>query len=208
MRVNRRDAEGTIMKRSGFAQRRLGMTLSELLVAAFLMGLLGTAVCSVLSLSYRYVMISQASLDLQINAQSAILHLASELADSRSTLVKIGTTPPGVIFPSPRTAADRYERDSTGVLYWQKWVCYYYDGTANQLVRSVVTITPTTTPTATSYNTSDFATMGTRTVVARNMSALTLSGSSPILLSAGFTTSVLSVGDNQVTISDAICPRN
>lgn len=58
------------------------MTLSELLVFMFLMSLMMTATYSVYVLSMRYMLITQASLDLQAQAQKAINTIVHDIADS------------------------------------------------------------------------------------------------------------------------------
>ncbi len=179
------------------------MTLSELIIYCFLMGMLVTAVYSVLVLSQRYLRISQASLDLQAYAQRAVAHLSHDIADSRYSTVTAGS---GVVtMLSPRDANDNMVRDASGNLYWQKWIEYYLANGC--LVRCESPITPTITPPTTPPDT-----FPPGTVIAQDVSTFAV-GTQPtsqsVSLQIGFSTSVLSPGDTYINaITDAVCPRN
>ena len=186
---------------------RCGLTLVETMVSMALITTVLTAIYSFMSMFLVNSRMLQAQADLENSAQTAVIRMVSDLSDSRSASVTVGTSPTGVFFLSPRDGSDRFQRDSSGTLYWQKWVCYYLDGN-RQLVRAQVPFTPTTTPPVSAYTTASFQSLGTRRVVARDLSTLQVTGTAPVTIMASFTSTVLKTGDLQLTITDAVSPRN
>lgn len=176
------------------------------------MALMSLAVTSIYSLLTMFLTNSRminAQADLEDNAQVAVVRMSADLADSKTSTVVIGTAPTGVFFLSPRDGDDRFQRDSSGNLYWQRWVCYYLDTTNKHLVRATIPLgAPTVTPPTSTFTTASFQSQGTRRVVARNITGLTVTGTNPVNLSATFMTSVFRTDDLQISLTDAVNPRN
>ncbi len=196
---------------------RRGTTLVELLVYIVLMSMMLTAVYAVFVASMRYFRVAQAATELQNDAQQCTLHMVADLADSTSSTVVTGTGPIGIVFLSPRNNIGNFVYDSSGNLYWQKWVGYYFDSTNQQLIRKEVTLTTAVTTVPTNpYTTATFAALTgsnvrTRTI-ATDMTALSVGGTTSVTISATFERSVFSnaagTNDNRVQITDQVKLRN
>lgn len=213
-------------------RRRAGSTLIELMVYMFLLGLLLYAVYGIFVASLRYFQTAQATVDLQESAQKVIIRMILDIADTDySTVVITGgsaSSGTGIIFASPRSGVDLYIQDTNasdgqlvGLLYWQKWICIYFDSTSGTVYRSTIGITPTaTTPTNTYTDTSAFSGLSGNKRLATNCTSFTVSkyNASPdppgnwIKVAAGFQQSVFSnaggTNDNQINITDEMMPRN
>lgn len=186
---------------------RRGMTLIETIVS---MALISVALTTIYSMSSMFLTNSrqlQAQADLENSAQVAVMRMVSDLSDSHPASVTTGPAPVGVVFLSPRDGSDRFQRDAAGALYWQKWVCYYLDGN-RQLVRAQIPFAPVTTPPNPTHSTADFQTQGTRRVVARNVTGMQVGGTSLVSITLGFATTVYTTNDMQISITDAVGPRN
>lgn len=204
-------------------RRKRGATLVELMVYTSLLGLLLGSIYAVFAASMRYFRVAQAATELQADAQKTVLNLVADLSDSNASSIKIGSNPTGIIFISPRNQYGDFSYDSGGDLYWQKWVCYYRESTTNKLIRKEMYLpanvnppgTPSTSiPSNATLTTTYFQTLlGARTTtVAEDITAFSVSGTSPVSISATFERSVFSnaqgTNDNRVTISEQVKPRN
>jgi hypothetical protein len=180
------------------------MTLAELLVFTFLMSILATAVLAVYVLSMRYMRIAQAALDLQASAQKSVASLVADLADTNATTIKVTSTPPSIIFASPRDGNGQIEAGPI----WQAWIGYYIDAN-NNLIRKRVPMTPSATLPSNPYTLASFqADSGSTVLVAANDTALSCTGTQPVVISGTFTVSVQSPSDCQITLKDSVWPRN
>jgi len=200
------------------------MTLVELLVYTSLVGLPLACIYAVFAASMRYFRVAQAATELQADAQKTVVHLVSDLADSRISTVKVGTNPTGVIVLSPRDQFGSYVYyDFDGDLYWQKWVCYYLETSNSTLVRKELylpnTVNPpgtpaTSLPSNSTLTTSYFQSLSgahTRTV-ATDCTAFTITATTSVSISATFERTVFSnaagTSDNRVTVLEQVKPRN
>lgn len=158
------------------------------------------------------------------NGTSLTLSQAATWSGSETIGFSAGTN--GVIALSCRDTSGNIQSGPT----WQAWVGYYVDASHN-LVRKRINFAagaPTGVPTAptttlqanpfTSANgypsstdiVSNFkgASGGTTQVVAVYDTSLSCSGTTPVIISATFSTSVQSPDDCQINIQDAVWPRN
>jgi hypothetical protein len=166
-----------------------------------------TAVYAVLTMFLSFSRVAQAQDELQSDAEAAIVSLAADLADSHAGSSVTSTSPPGIVLLSPRSSGGTMARDSSGALYYQRWVCYWLDTSSGKLERASVSISPTPTAPSNPYTPSSFPKSGA-TVLAADMISLTLTGSAPVEITATFATTVKQTHDMQMSIRDAINPRN
>ena len=186
-----------------------GLTLVETMISMALMSLAVTTVYSLFSMFLANSRAISAQAELEGSAHAAMARMTADLADSKATTISLGTAPVGVVLLSPRDGNDRLQRDDAGNLLWQRWVCYYLDAGSHTLVRATIPLAAATiSPPPNPYTTSSFLSQGTRRVVARGISSMLLTGSNPINLTATFVTSVSTANDLQVTLTDAVKPRN
>ena len=98
----------------------------------------------------------------QREAQTTMMRLSRELEESKEGQVLFSGVgePKGVIFISPRDEYGEYHYDfgGEGLLYWQKWVCYFVkeEGHKQKLIRAERIVPPTTDPSPTTWTTTDF----------------------------------------------------
>jgi len=131
-----------------------GVTLVEVIVYCFMLGLLVAAIYSVLTGSVTYYLVGANAIQLQQCAASAATRVTRELAESDPGSVVTTSTPPSLIFASPRTSPyGTYAYNSNGNLLWQGWVCYSI-GSANGapalLRRELMLASPVSAPPAAS----------------------------------------------------------
>ncbi len=132
-------------------KRNRGMTLPEVMIYSVLIGLVLTGIYGILTSSMKYYRITEIRSDLQQNAIMAVSGILGDMMGTpRSTIVMSTTTPSGVFFVSSRKSDGNHEFDSSGLLIWQKWVCYYLESNSSgsyNLVRKEVPLnTPSSTP--------------------------------------------------------------
>lgn len=132
-------------------RKRRGMTLPEVMVYSVLIGLVLTGIYGILTSSMKYYRITEIRSDLQQNAIKAVSGILGDMMGTpRSTIMMSTATPSGVFFVSSRKTDGNHEFDSSGLLIWQKWVCYYLEANTNgsyNLVRKEVALsTPSSTP--------------------------------------------------------------
>ena len=200
-------------------------TLAELTVYAALLGVLLSGTYASLTLALRYFAVSNATTDLQSQAQQSILHLVGELAETKGSTVVIlssSTGTSGVLFASPRSRLGQYEPNLDGTLNWFKWVCYRLDRTDRVIRRMAYypSSYPVSEPTTCPYTVSNFPQTTEVTVVGRNVENLEFELNTAafvvVRISAQFkysqqvvsTTSTDTSRVDRIDIEDQIRPRN
>jgi len=136
---------------------RKGVTLPELLVYAFLFGIVLTGIYGIFISSLKYFRVTEARTVMHQNAMNSMSNLFAETPGAKASSVVLGTSPSGLCFLSARKSDGSYEFDSAGKIKWQKWVCYYLKAettTRFDLVRKEIALsTPTSSPGACPYTT-------------------------------------------------------
>ncbi|MCE1245330.1 MAG: prepilin-type N-terminal cleavage/methylation domain-containing protein [Firmicutes bacterium] len=136
---------------------RKGITLPELLIYAFLFGIILTGIYGIFISSMKYYRVTEARTIMHQNAMNSMANLFSETPGAKSTSVVIGSAPSGLYFLSARKSDGSYEFDSTGKIKWQRWVCYYLKQETNgkySLMRKEAPLSlPTANPGACPYST-------------------------------------------------------
>lgn len=188
------------------------MTLIELSIYASLLMMLMLAIYGTFAASIKYFTVAQAQTDLQNAAQTSIMHIITDISESTSADLSTDTVPAGVIFVSARSNDGGFQSDSNGNILWQKWVCYYFDATSGTIVRQTKSFTPSTTPPPSTLHTTDFKNLAGGRVVARNVTAFNITGTTVVTVAATFQTTVASnaahTADTQVQIRDQFKLRN
>lgn len=162
-------------------KRKKGMTLPEVIVYSVLIGLVLTGIYGILTSSMTYYRITEIRSDLQQNAIRAISGILGEMMGTpRSSIVMSSTAPSGVFFVTSRKDDGNHEFDSSGMLIWQKWVCYYLEsnnsGSYNLIRKEVPLGSPSSTPGTAPYSTvAQFATANLqRHTVSRNIKSMSI----------------------------------
>ncbi|MEW6282236.1 MAG: hypothetical protein AB1758_26760 [Candidatus Eremiobacterota bacterium] len=167
----------------------------ETLVSCALLGIVLTCVYSMLVAGVRYYKASLTTVQLQQDSLLALMWLTRELGESNSRTVAVFTSPPGILFASPRDNLHNYALDSQGLIKWQKFICYYLEDRngVSCLVRKehyldhpdlgispppVVAPVPRSTQTTAYYKTLNVPSR----VVAQNVTDLQAQGNSPVEL--------------------------
>ena len=132
-------------------RKNRGMTIPELMIYSVLIGLVLTGIYGILTSSMKYYRITEVRSDLQQNAILAVSGILGDMMGTpRSTITMSTSTPQGVFFVSSRKSDGNHEFDSSGLLIWQKWVCYYLEsnssGSFNLVKKEVALTTPSSTP--------------------------------------------------------------
>lgn len=185
---------------------RRAFTLVEVLVSASILGVFLTVVYGVLTIFLSYSRVSAAQADLQGNAEMLVGNVMADIADSAAGSAVTGAN--GVVFLSPRDSSGKLQRDVSGNLLYQRWICYKLVPSTKILSRSYVAISPVTTVPANPYTPATFPVSAVSSVVARNVASISFSGTAPVTVTATLSTSVRKTDDMRMTISDAINPRN
>lgn len=123
---------------------RRGTTLLELLVYSLLLGVLLLAVYGVFSAGMKYFRFIEATSDLRGQAQTTLIRIAAELAETRGYTVLVDDE--ALIFCSPRNRAGSYTYDAYGNLQWHRFVGYYRESDGRILRTPVYLSTPRSTP--------------------------------------------------------------
>ncbi len=186
---------------------RRAFTLIELVVYAALLGMLMTALYFVLTSVLRSFKEEQTATDLQSSAQVAVAQLRMDLGDSHAASIVTNSNPSAVIFPSPRDLNDLFSWDSAGNIFWWSWVCYYQDS-SNNLWRKSITITPTSTPPTGPPSVASFVSAPGGRIVASNLTSFVVSTGAACTVQATFSKQALRSGDNALTVSVVVRPRN
>lgn len=206
---------------------RDGFSLIELAVASGLLMFLMGGLYLVMVGGTRHYQQGVVYQTVQQQAAIGMRKMVNELENTRAQSVYALDTPaPHVIFPSADqphpAAAGQWSNDpGTNRLVWQKWVCYYHDSVAEELVRTELLLSPLPTddpPVEGDPDYPDYATMTTtpdhELVIAREIYALdfdvnVFSGGWPSIdvdLSAREETA--SDKSTQVNLSNRVFPRN
>ena len=121
-------------------RRSRGVSLIELLISAFLMGLCLTSVHMLVQAGNRYLRVSQARHEIQSQALLSLAWLQRELAESDPDSYRTLATPyQGIVFASPRDNSGQVQYD-LGRMLWPKFLCYYVKD--QNLVRKVKSLVP------------------------------------------------------------------
>ena len=139
--------------------RRRGHTLIELMVASALVGICLLGVLALVQAGSRYLMVTQAKMDLQRDALTLVRRLNEEFAETNDAAFTVsrknevpdcpvcgvgtGNNVDGILFASPRSAnTGEIAYDAEGRMYWPKWVCYYKrtDAPGPRVVRVVTSV--------------------------------------------------------------------
>lgn len=129
------------------APSKRGVSLIELIVAAFIMGLISIVAFRIMVEGSQYMRINQMAIDAQRSGLAALSQIGSGLQTTRQDLVAVDAS--GVVFASPFKPDGSVDFDPTdNKLMWRTWVCYYY--AAPELTRRERAIpTPSSAPGAT-----------------------------------------------------------
>lgn len=98
------------------------------------MGIVLTAATMVFIEGHRYFRTNQAAADAQRNAMLALTLMTTELQNANARTAAVhpmgsGVTYPGIVFASSIDDSGRaYFHPVTGKIFWQKLICYYFDG--------------------------------------------------------------------------------
>lgn len=139
-------------------KRSNGFSLLEMVVYSLIFGLSLTGVYTVLIGTVQNYNAAQANIEVQQGAQAALNRIAQELKEASSSSGSITVVSGvGIVFLSARDSNNKIHYDSSsGLLLWQKRICYYLDtdpstgsGSEYALFRKEETFTATTTPPAT-----------------------------------------------------------
>jgi hypothetical protein len=154
-----------------------GLTLIEMMIYMTLVTLILGSSMIIMMMANRFFHSTLDNNAVQREAQTAMLKISRELEEGKRGKVVLSASgePKGVIFLSARTNDGDFAYDYTGdgLLFWQKWVCFYVDEDAKshtKLYRAESALgTPETDPPDTVLTTSDFQALGNPQVVAHDL---------------------------------------
>jgi type II secretory pathway pseudopilin PulG len=114
-----------------------GISLMELLVATAIMSLIAIIGTKIMVEGSQYLRLNQMAIDAQRSGLALSTQVNNGLQTTKRNL--IATDASGVVFASPFKPDGTAEYEvSDNKLKWQKWVCFYYDASAQK-------VTPTRT---------------------------------------------------------------
>ncbi|MGE0491603.1 MAG: prepilin-type N-terminal cleavage/methylation domain-containing protein [Vulcanimicrobiota bacterium] len=152
-----------------------GFSLIEAFLALFLLMVLLSGLYAVMLSGLDSIRQARAFAAAQ---QQALQGMASVLTEfSNSTPASVTLAPEHVIFLSPEPplpTGGAFVFSPAGKLMWQKWVCFYRDGAAKQLVRAEIPLSAAideAVPSPPVPSLADFQAAAQRQTVARNISA-------------------------------------
>lgn len=195
-------------------RKKKATTLIEALVYLGLVGFLFTCIYGVLISSMKYYKLAENSTELQNNAMIAVVKMVNELSETRYSTISSGGSPAGIIFLSPRNSSNAFEYDSSGQLYWQKWVCYYIgtdqNGISTLIRKERYLAAKTATPPSNTYTTASFSSDGTLTpdYISRYATSLTFTTSGAVSIQADFEKLPSTDYYSKVEITSKVFPRN
>lgn len=162
------------MRRAG----RHGFSLIEVMVYLTLVILILGSSMVIMLMANRFFASTLDNNAVQREAQTTMLQISRELEESKTGKVILSGAddPKGVIFLSPRNDKGDFQYDYTGdgLLFWQKWVCYYVkeEGNKKKLYRAEKPLgTPTVDPPDTVDTTADFVGLDREEVIAHDLLA-------------------------------------
>jgi len=159
--------------------------LLEVLVAVVLLGLLLAGMYALLVASLRSWVFTANASELQQGTLTAASRLSWELAESNGGSFRVGTSPAGIVFASPRDSIGHVQYDATGSLLWRSYVCYFV-GTVQSIPCMLRSEEPLGTPTAappsipTTFTTAYFQSRPGSRIVGYRVSGFGVSGTNPL----------------------------
>lgn len=118
------------------AKKRLGLGLAELMVTIGVMGIVVSGMYMLFSEGLHFFRASEASTTAEISILKSLASLSSEVSNANSELVRYYPNPAGgpsithhgIVFASAIDSNGYVQvGETSGKLYWQKYVCYYYE---------------------------------------------------------------------------------
>jgi type II secretory pathway pseudopilin PulG len=112
--------------------KKPGISLIELIVTLGILSVVMVGAALIFQEGMQLFRTHQATADSQIAALKALSKITTEVVNATPDLAKSYNTasgsPPGIVFASPimDSGGARFD-DFTGQIYWQKWVCYYFE---------------------------------------------------------------------------------
>ncbi len=109
-----------------------GISLVELMVTLGILSIVMMGAALVFQEGIQLFRTNIATADSQMSALKALSKITTEVVNATPELAKAYSagsgSPPGIVFASPitDTGSARFD-ESTGQIYWQKWVCYYFE---------------------------------------------------------------------------------
>lgn len=154
--------------------RSRGFSLIEAFLALFLLLVLLSGLYAVMLSGLNSIRQARAFAAAQQQALQAMAGILTEFSNSTSASVTLGAEQ--VVFLSPEPpmpTGGAFVFSPAGKLMWQKWVCFYRDGAADQLVRAELPLPapidePVPLPPVPTL--ADFQAAAQRQTVARNIS--------------------------------------
>ncbi len=111
-----------------------GISLMELLVATAIMSLIAIIGTKIMVEGSQYLRLNQMAIDAQRSGLALSTQVNNGLQTTKRNL--IATDASGVVFASPFKPDGTAEYEvSDNKLKWQKWVCFYYDASAQKVTR-------------------------------------------------------------------------
>lgn len=109
---------------------RKGTTLIELMIASALILIVLSVSLSLIVSCLRYFRETDGAVAVHDTVLTAVTKLERDLKESNPGTFQIYTTPPGVVFASPRLPDNTIDFDDTSLQpLWQKRICYYLEAT-------------------------------------------------------------------------------
>lgn len=168
-------------------------TLAEVVVAGGVGLLLTVEGLTALARGLACVATWQGQGDVQGRATTALAKLADELSEATPSGVHVDTSPPGLVFASPRSSSltSNVAYDANGTLLWQRYVAYYVDPATGSLLRRESPLASPTTSMATlppAMISAWFASQsGVPHTMASGVTTFACSGSNPLTLTMTLT---------------------
>ena len=129
-------------------KRSLGMSLMEILVAIFVMGIVVWGAYEIFREGIQYFKTNQRASDAQRHCLNLLSQVCLQVTNAKEELVKNYDAPgvvPGVCFASPLADDGKVHYDLTNgnQVFWQKIVFYYLDTTSGKVYRKIEKIPDT-----------------------------------------------------------------
>lgn len=155
-------------------------------MAAGIMLLVLLCTCQMLVSSMSFYAVERNATELQQGAMVPLSRLSRELAESDPYAVRSDTSPPGIVFASPRDDSGSFAFDTDSNLLWQRYICYYVavvNGTQVLVRKERKLDAPRNTPPPMVYSTAWFGALNAPFVAAGwSVTAFSRSGFNPVQL--------------------------